>query len=63
MPNDLIDRQQNNKTQATQLALTITSPSPFWGTLYPSGASGKLEGPPMPHDRAYLQAENQQESQ
>jgi len=21
-----------------------TSPSPFWGTLYPSGASGKLEG-------------------
>ena len=44
MPNDLIHRKQKTKTQASQLALTNTSPSPIWGTLYPNEASGKLEG-------------------
>jgi len=37
MPNDLIHRKKKNTTQATRLALTNTSPSPF---------RGKLEGGP-----------------
>ncbi len=44
MPNYFIQHTTKNKTEATQLNLTNTSPSPILGTLYPSGASGKLEG-------------------
>ena len=33
MPIDLIHRKPKNKTQASQLALTNTSPSPIWGKL------------------------------
>jgi hypothetical protein len=42
MPNNITDHEQKNKTQAAQLVLTNTSPSPIWGKLEGGSRHAKI---------------------